>query len=103
MKDAHPLPRIEDIFDTLTDSKFFCTLDLAMGNHQVEVHPDDREKRAFSTPFGLFQYNVMPFGLATACATFMRLMTIVFSGMLYATCLASSTTLSSLVATSLKC
>ena len=53
-KDAHPLPRIEDIFDTLTDSKFFCTLDLAMGYHQVEVHPDDREKTAFSTPFGLF-------------------------------------------------
>ena len=42
--DAHTLPRIEDIFDTLTGSKFFCTLDLAMGYHQVEVHPDDREK-----------------------------------------------------------
>ena len=87
-KDAHPLPRIEDIFDTLTGSKFFCTLDLAMGYHQVELHPDDCEKTAFSTPFGLFQYNVMPFGLATAPATFMRLMTIVFSGMLYTTCLA---------------
>ena len=50
--------------------------------------PEDREKTAFNTPFGLFQYNVMPFGLATAPATFMRLMTIVFSGMLYSTCLA---------------
>ena len=69
--DAHPLPRIEDIFDTLTSSKFFCTLDLAMCYHQVEVHPEDREKTAFSTPFGLFQYNVMPFGLATAPATFL--------------------------------
>ena len=87
-KDAHPLPRIEDIFDTLNGSKFFSTLDLAMGYHQVEVHPDDREKTAFSTPFGLFQYNVMPFGLATAPATFMLLMTHVFSGMLYFTCLA---------------
>ena len=86
--DAHPLPRIEDIFDTLTGSKFFCTLDLAMGYHQVEAHPKNSEKTAFSTPFGLFQYNVIPFGLVTAPATFMRLMTIVFSGMLYTTCLA---------------
>ena len=60
-KDAHPLPRVEDIFDTLAGSKFFTTLDLAMGYHQVELHPDDREKTAFSTPFGLFQYTVMPF------------------------------------------
>ena len=87
-KDAHPLPRIEDIFDTLAGSKFFTTLDLAMGYHQVEMHPNDKEKTAFSTPFGLFQYRVMPFGLATAPATFMRLMTIVFSGLLYSTCLA---------------
>ena len=86
--DAHPLPRVEDIFDTLAGSKFFTTLDLAMGYHQVELHPDDREKTAFSTPFGLFQYTVMPFGLATAPATFMRLITIVFSKMLYNTCLA---------------
>ena len=86
--DAHPLPLIEDIFDTLSRSKFFTTLDLAMGYHQVEVLPEDREKTAFSIPFGLFKYNVMPFGLATAPATFMRLMTMVFSGMLYSACLA---------------
>ena len=59
-----------------------------MGYYQVELHSDDREKTSFSTPFGLFQYTVMPFGLATAPATIMRLMTIVFSGMLYSTCLA---------------
>ena len=87
-KDAHPLPRIKDIFDARAGSKFFTTLDLAMGYHQIEVHPDDREKTTFSTPFGLFQYTIMPFGLATAPATFMRLMTIVSSGMLYSTCLA---------------
>ena len=52
------------------------------------MHLDDREKTAFSTPFGLVQYNVMPFGLATAPATFMRRISIVFSGMLYSTCLA---------------
>ena len=86
-KDAHPLPRIEDIFDTLSGSRYFTTLDLAMGYHQVEMHPEDRKKTALSIPFGLFQYNVMPFGLATAPATFMRLMSIVFSGMIYNSCL----------------
>ena len=85
---AHFLPRIEDIFDTISGSNFCFTLYIAMGYHQVEVHPDNREKTSFSTPFCLFQYNVMPFGLATAPATFMRLMTLVFSGMLYSTCLA---------------
>ena len=70
-KDAHLLPCIEDIFCTLTGSKYFCTLDLAMGYHQVEVHPDDRIKTALCTPFGLFEYNVMSFGLATAPATLM--------------------------------
>ena len=88
MKDAHPLPRVEDIFDTLAGLKSFTSLDVAMGYYQVELHPDDREKTAFITPFGLFQYTFMPFGLATAPATFMRLMTIVFSGMVYSTFLA---------------
>ena len=86
--DAHPHPPIEDIFDTLSGSNYFATLDLYMGYKQVDVDPADREKTSFNTPFRLFQYNVMPFWLATAQATFMRLMSIVFSGMLYNTCLA---------------
>ena len=44
----------------------------------MEVHADDGEKTAFSKTFGFYQYNVMPFGLATVSATFMRCMTIVF-------------------------
>ena len=43
-KHANPLPRIEDIFDTFTGSKFFFTLDLAISYDQVEVHLDDRKK-----------------------------------------------------------
>ena len=43
-KIAHLLFRIEDINDTVTGSKFWCTLDLAMGYDQVNVHPDDRQK-----------------------------------------------------------
>ena len=83
-KDAHPLLRIEYIFNTLDGSKFFTALDFAMGYHQVAFILMT-DKTAFSTPFGLFQYTLMLFGLATAPATFMCLMTI-FSGMLYSTC-----------------
>ena len=87
-KDAHPLPPIEDIFDTLPGSKLFTTLYLMMGYHQVELHPDDRKNSTLKTPFGLFQYTVMPFGLTTATETFIRLMSEMFSGMIYNTCLA---------------
>ena len=52
---AHSFPHIDDILDTLSGSKFFTTLDLAIGDHQVEVLPKDREKTAFSIPFKLFQ------------------------------------------------
>ena len=52
------------------------------------MHLEDKAQKAFSTPFDLFQYIVMMFGLATATATFMRLMKIVFSGLVYTTCLA---------------
>ena len=67
-KNAHPIPRIEDIFDTISGSKYFTTLDLGMGYHQVQIRPEYREKTAFNTLYGLFQYNVMPIGLATAPA-----------------------------------
>ena len=53
-KDAHLLPRIEGIFDTLSGSKYFTTLlHLAMGYHPFELHPNDHEINAFCTPFGL--------------------------------------------------
>ena len=66
----------------------FTTLDLAMLYDQVKLHPDDREKTAFSTPFKRFHHTDIPFWLATATATFMRLIEIVVSEMLYSTLLA---------------
>jgi len=69
-KDSFPLPRISEVWSSLAGAKYFASLDLLMGYHQVEVREQDRPKTAFITHKGLFVYNVMPFGLCNAPATF---------------------------------
>lgn len=73
-KDAFPLPRIEESLDALSGARWFSTIDLASGYNQVLVSEKDRPKTAFCTPFGLFEFNRMPFGLCNAPSTFQRLM-----------------------------
>ena len=65
----------------------FSTLNLRSGYWQVEMDQKDREKTAFCTPEGLFEFNVMPFGLCNAPATFQRLMDSILAGLHWRSCL----------------
>ena len=81
--DAYPLPRIQETFDSLVGAQYFTTLDLASGYHQIAMDPRDQAKTAFTTPFGLYEYTRMPFGLCSAPATFQRLMQATMSEFLF--------------------
>ncbi|GBN37554.1 Retrovirus-related Pol polyprotein from transposon 297 [Araneus ventricosus] len=87
IKDSYPLPRIDDTLDALNGSQWFSTLDLKSGYWQVEIQPEDKEKTAFTTGQGLWQFKVMPFGLCNAPATFERLMETVLRGLTSEACL----------------
>ena len=72
--DTYPLPRIDDLLDQLGQCQFFSTLDVASGYWQIRVSPASREKTAFVTPQGLYEFLVMPFSLTNAPVVFQRLM-----------------------------
>lgn len=68
------LPRIDESRDALNSARWFTTLDLASSFNEVAIEEEDKPKMAFTTPFRLFEYNRMPFGLCGAPATFEHLM-----------------------------
>lgn len=87
VKDAYPLPRIDESLDALGGSRWFSTLDMMSGYWQIEVDESDKQKTAFTSHKGLFEFNVMPFGLCNAAGTFERLMQTVCAGLRWDICL----------------
>jgi hypothetical protein len=86
-KDAYPLPLIDDLLDSVQGSRYRSSMDLMTGYWQVPVKESDREKTAFATPDGLFEFNVLPMGLSNAPGTFQRNMEQLLQGLVWTCCL----------------
>ena len=81
VKEHYPIPKVEDMIDSLAGAKFFSTLDFISAYHAFEIHPDDREKTAFSTKQGHWQWKRVPFGLCNAAPFFVRQIASLLTGM----------------------
>ncbi|MEE8566604.1 MAG: reverse transcriptase family protein, partial [Candidatus Bipolaricaulota bacterium] len=80
VKSCYPLPNIKDCLNKLSRSKCFSGIDGTGAFHCILIRKVDRHKVAFTTPFGLFEYRAMPFGLCNAPSTYSRLVQMVLDG-----------------------
>ncbi|KAG1955346.1 gag-pol fusion protein [Pimephales promelas] len=78
--DPYPMPRVDDLIEKLGSAQYLTILDLCKGYWQVPLSPDSKEFTAFKTPFGHYQFRVLPFGLHGAPATFQRMIDQILSG-----------------------
>jgi hypothetical protein len=84
VQDAFPLPRIPDLIDALHGAKVFSTLDLAKGYWQIPLDEKSKPITAFATHEGLYEFNVLPFGINTAAAIFQRTMSAILKDLPFA-------------------
>jgi hypothetical protein len=78
IKNKYSLPRIDDLFDQLCGACVFSKIDLRFRYHHLKVRECDIPKTAFISRYGLYEFTMMSFGLATAPAYFMYMMNKVF-------------------------
>ncbi|KAJ1133223.1 hypothetical protein NDU88_011520 [Pleurodeles waltl] len=79
--DGHPIPRVDELIDTLASAKYLSTFDLTARYWKIRLSEDAKPKIAFSTIGGHYQLSVMPFGLKNAPDTFQRLAKTVLQGL----------------------
>lgn len=84
-KDDFPLPNIDMIVDMTAGFEMYSLMDGFSGYNQIKIAPEDQEKTAFTCAWGTFCWNVMPFGLKNAGATYQRAMTSIFHDMMHRT------------------
>eukprot|EP00253_Pinus_taeda_P022552 PITA_22552 len=82
-KDHFPLPFIDQVLDGLARKKFFSFLDGLSGYNQIQINPEDQDKATFTCPWGTFAYEVLPFGLCNAPATFQRAVLSIFAELVH--------------------
>jgi hypothetical protein len=79
--DRYPVPHIHDYAHQLSGCRFYSKIDLVRAYNQIPVHHRDIPKTAITTPFGVFEFPFMSFGLRNAAQTFQRFMDEVLRGL----------------------